>query len=153
MIAVRNENLKNAVQVFGQRRAIEFNHGIECSEGLVGHIGLAVKFYEVGKQNGGDGVTLSFETNEKVVNEREVIGTAKFENESVIGRVRMAEIWLARGVVEDLLGEEGIRLGGNELLHPGRRPKWKSGRLLLFISVLLRWVLLLLAVIMVAMEM
>lgn len=118
MAAVRNENLKNAVQVFGQRLTMEFNHGIKCSEGLVGHTGLAVKFYEVGKQNGGDGVTLGFETNEKVVNEREVIGTAKFENESEIGRVRMAEIGLARGVVKDLFRKEGIGLGGDELLNP-----------------------------------
>lgn len=118
MVPVSDQNLKDAVQVFGQRLTVELDHGIECPERLVGHVALAVKFYEVGKQDGSDCVPLGLETNEKAVNEREVIGAAKLENESEIGRVGMAEMGLARGVVEDLFGKEGIRLGGDELLDP-----------------------------------
>jgi hypothetical protein len=64
----------------------------------------------VGEEGRGDRVAIGFEANEKVVNEREVIGAAKFENKSEIGRVRVAEVGLVRGVVEDFFGEERVRL-------------------------------------------
>lgn len=74
-----------------------------------------------------------------------MFGTTKLENESEIGRVRMAEIGSTRSIVKDLFGEEGIRLGGDELLESGRRPKWRSSSFsLVFVSlVLIGWGLLL----------
>lgn len=46
----------------------------------------------------------------------EVSGTAKLEKEDEKRRVRVAEVGLTRGVVEDVLGEERVWLGGDELL-------------------------------------
>lgn len=61
---------------------------------------------------------------ENVVNEIEIFRTAEFENEDEMRRLRMAEIGLLRGVIEDLFGEERIRLRSYKLLNTSRRSEW-----------------------------
>lgn len=120
-VPVRNENLKNAIQVFDGRPAVELHHSIKHSEGFLGQIGFAVDFDQVGKEGGGDGVVLGLEAEEEVIDEGEVFGPTELENESEVGGVGVAEIWVAGGVVEDFFGEERVGLGGDELLDSGRR--------------------------------
>lgn len=43
-VAVGNENLENAVKVFGERLAIKVENGVEGFEGFVGQIGFGVDF-------------------------------------------------------------------------------------------------------------
>lgn len=47
MAPVRNQNLEDPVQVFGQRLETKLNHRIERPMGLVGQTGLAVDLYKV----------------------------------------------------------------------------------------------------------
>lgn len=123
----RNENFKNAVQVFDRRLAIEFHHGIKDLQGLVRQISLSVELNNVGEENRGERVAIGFELNQKLVNEREVFGAAEFEDKGEAGRVRVAEVGLTGGVVEDFFGEKRVCLGGDEFLDSGRRPNGGIG--------------------------
>lgn len=105
---VRNENFKNAVEVFDGRLAIELNHSVENLEGLIGQMGLPIEFDNVGEERWGERVALGFEAKEKVVNEREVVGATEFEDKNEVRRVRVAEVGLFGSVVEDFLGQERV---------------------------------------------
>lgn len=119
---VSDEKFKNAVQVFDGRRTIELDHCVEGFESPIGQISLGVEFDEVGEEGGSDGVGLGFQAKEKVVNERKVFGAAEFEDKNEVGRVRVAEVGLVGGVVEDFFGEERVCLGGDEFLDSTWRP-------------------------------
>lgn len=107
-VPVRNEDLKNAIQVFDGRAAVKFHHGVKGSEGFLWQIGFAVNLDQVGKESRGDRVVQGLEADEEVVDEREVLGAAELEDESEEGRVGVAKMGLAGGQVEDLFGEERV---------------------------------------------
>jgi hypothetical protein len=119
---VGDQKLKNTVQVFDGRLTIELHHCVEGFESPIGQISLGVEFDEVGEEGGSDRVGLGFEAKEKVVNEREVFGAAEFDDKNEVGRVRVAEVGLVGGVVEDFFGEERVCLGGDQFLDSTWRP-------------------------------
>lgn len=85
VIAVGNEDLENAVKVFGQRLAIEVENVVEGFEGFVGQISFCVDSDQVSEEGGGDGVRIGFEAAEEMVDEREVFGATQLEDENEIG--------------------------------------------------------------------
>lgn len=56
-----------------------------------------------------------------------MISPAELEDEDEERGVSVAESRLARGVIEDFLGEEGVGLGGDEFLDSRRRSDWGRG--------------------------
>lgn len=61
---------------------------------------------------------------ENVVDEIQMSRTAEFEDEDEVRRLGVAKTGMLGDVIEDLFGEERIRLRSYELLDPGRRPEW-----------------------------
>lgn len=46
--------------------------------------------------------------NENIVNERKILSATKFQDKNEIGRISVAKIGLASGVVEDFFGQERV---------------------------------------------
>lgn len=69
VIPVGNENLKNAVEVCGERLALELQHGVEGFEGFVGQIGFGIDFDEVGEDGGSEGLGIRFEAKKEIIEE------------------------------------------------------------------------------------
>lgn len=108
VIAVGNEELKNAVKVFGQRLAIEVENVVEGFEGFFRQIGFCVDSDQVSEEGGSDGLRIGSEAAEEMVDEREVFGATQLEDENEIGRVSVAEVRLARGHIEDFFGQKRV---------------------------------------------
>lgn len=108
VIPVGNENLENAVKVFGKGLAIELHHSVEGLEGFVGQIGFAIDSDQVREEGGSNGLGFGFEATEEIVDEREVSEAAQFEDEDEVGGIRVAEVGLERSVVEDFFGEKRV---------------------------------------------
>lgn len=102
-VAVGNENLENAVKVFGERLAIEVENGVEGIEGFVGQIGLGVDFDKVSEEGGSDGVRIEFEATEEIVEEREVFGATQLEKEDEVAGVSPRFLWPEQGLIRKLL--------------------------------------------------
>ena len=103
-----DEDFEDAVQVLGQGFDIELKDCVEGFEGFFGHLSISVYSNDVGEEGSGDGVVIGFEMREKGLHERKVASAAEFEDESVEGRVRVAEIGLASSQVENFFSEERI---------------------------------------------
>lgn len=114
--------------MLGQGFGIELEDGVKGAQDFVGKLGVGIESDDVREEGRSDRAAMGFETREEVVHEREVTRAAEFENESVEGRVRVVEVGLARGQVENFYGEEWVWLGSYELLDLSRGPNWDCRR-------------------------
>lgn len=89
--------------MFGQWFTIKFKHGIEAFEGFTGQVSISINLNNVGKKPRRNrlAVSIGFDARKEALHKGELACTAEFEDESVVGRVRMLEIRLARSEVED----------------------------------------------------
>lgn len=114
--------------MLGQGFGIELEDGVKGVEDFVGKLGIGIESDDVREEGRSNRAAVGFETREEVVHEREVTRSAEFENESVEGRVRVVEVGLATGQVENFYGEEWVWLGSYELLDLSRGPNWDCRR-------------------------
>lgn len=103
-VPVSHKNGENKIQMLRCELAIELDDPIEGVEGLLGQMGIAIDANDVGKEGWSGGIMEALELRKKVFHEREMAGMAEFEDEGVESGVRMVEIGLARGQIENLLG-------------------------------------------------
>lgn len=103
-----DEDFEDAIQVLGQGFDVELKDCVEGLEGFFRHLSISVDLNDVGEEGRGDGEVLGLEMREKGLHERKVVSATELEDESVEGRVRVAEIGLPCSQVENFFSKERI---------------------------------------------